>query len=152
MQTIYIREGTFTELFSDPAFEMMAAAYASESGTAEYGKECVDKATYLEAEQEGEASLLVAESCDCIVGIAVIVRGYHLHFSKHVAILETLYLDPAFRRGFAGIKLVRAAQKLAKERGYELMTMSAPYGSRLNKLFERMGRPTDIDYIVKLGG
>ena len=96
-------------------------------------------------------SLLVAETCDCIVGFAVIYHGLHLHYSKGIAVLETLYLDPAFRRGGLGIKLIRAAQKLAKHMGFEFMTASAPVGSRLNKLYARMGRATDVEYLFKLG-
>lgn len=151
MQPTYIREGTFSELFTDPAFELMAAAYASESGTAEYGQADVAKDAYYTLEKYGDASLLVVESCDCIVGFAVVLHSYHMHFSKHVAILETLYIDPAFRRGALGIKLIKAAQQLAKRKGFDLMTASAPVGSRLNKLYERMGRATDVDYLFKLG-
>ena len=151
MQTVYIRETSFAELFTDPAFDLMAAAYASESGTAEYGEHCVDKDGYYALEADGDASLLVAESCDCIVGFAVICRGVHLHYSKGVAVLETLFLDPAFRRGGLGIKLIRAAQKLAKDKGFEFMTASAPVGSRRNKLYARMGLATDVDYLFKLG-
>lgn len=151
MQYAYIREGSFRELFTDPAFDLMAAAYTSESGTAEYGEANVAKEGYYTLEKYGDASLLVVESCDCIVGFAVIVHSYHMHFSKHIAVLETLYLDPVFRNGTLGIKLIRAAQKLAKQKGFEFMTASAPAGSRLNKLYARMGRATDVDYLFKLG-
>ena len=152
MNRVIIREARFSELFTDLAFPLMAAAYASESGTAEYGPASVDTDWYIALEDSGQAKLIVAECLDSIVGFAVVMEGYHGHFSEPIAILETIYVDPAFRRGATGIKLIKRAQEYAKRAGFDFMSASAPIDSRLNKLYERMGRATDVEYLFKLGG
>lgn len=145
-----IREATFQELFDADNFDDLARAYTLESGTPIFGNENVDVDWYLAGEQAGQANLIIAEKDEHIVGFAVIVDGYHPHFSIGLACLEALYLAPAYRRGVAGIKLIRAAQNLARNKGYRFLTASAPAESRLNALYKRLGEHTDNDYLFDL--
>lgn len=50
-----------------------------------------------------------------------------------------LWVDPAFRKGIIGPRLVRAAENWARMLGLTMIKMGAPAGSRLGPFFETLG-------------
>lgn len=149
--TVYIREGKFSELFDAKNFDDLAMMYTLESGNPAFGRENVDTNWYLEQERDGVAKLIIAEADDHIVGFCVLCEGYHPHFSVPLVCIDVLYLTPAYRRGLAGLKLIRAAKRIARDNGFRFLQASAPAGSRLNKLYARIGQLTDNEYLIPLG-
>ena len=129
----------------------MANDYASESGAEILGNAQVGKAFYLEQEKAGLAQLIVATLDDRIVGFAVMMDGYHPHFDKPIAVLDTLYVKPANRKSSVGLKIIAMARSWAVGNGYTLVSASAPTGSRLNALYARIGIHTDNDYLIPAG-
>ena len=151
MRNYVYRLAKFSELFNQDDFDVMAADYAAESGAAILGDAKVGKDYYYEQEETGVAQLIVATLNERIVGFAVLMDGYHAHFDKPVAVLDTLYVTPATRKSSVGARIIAMARAWACGKGYALLSASAPVGSRLNALYGRIGVHTDNDYLIPVG-
>lgn len=148
--TAIVREGTIAEIFDNSEFAHQADTYYAESGVEQYGRACPDRHAYEQLEEQGDIRTLVATVDGRIVGFAVILRSYHYHYSKPLAALETLWLDPDHRQSGIGLRLIYRAKEMAADMGYDLMTASAPAGSRLAYVYSRLGTKTDEDFIFEL--
>lgn len=140
---------SMSELFGTPCFDDMCAEYASESGNADLGYAIPNKDFYLTLERLGKCFCVGAFNEADLVGFGVLIIQEHTHYSKVVGWCDSIWISKAHRRGYAGVKIIRKMQDIAKEKGAVGVYFSAPDGSRLSMLFERLFQPKDHVYWAK---
>lgn len=130
----------------------LLAAYADESRIPELGEPCADFATYRQMEACGAIHPIGAFAPE-LVGLATLLI-YHLpHYAgRRVASLESFFVLPSARRTGAGLGLLRAARRRAKELGAKTLFISAPVDSRLAQLLNarRASRLTNHTFTESL--
>lgn len=79
------------------------------------------------------------ENTDRLIGYSINFLTNNLHYS-HLAVCQNdiLYLDPEFRKGVMGIKLIRETERRAKAIGADLMLWHAKAETPLNDILPRM--------------
>jgi len=146
-----IREITLDELVNDPSFEGLSREYHEESGNPDLGKARGDLDVYRKREAAGLLRLAGAYGEDGnLVGWVSVFPTEHIHYSRPIAVLDTVFLSKRFRLGPAGLKLLHKAYGLAASVGADGIYMSAPAGSRLEKLLSRISKPKDVVFWKKL--
>lgn len=80
-------------------------------------------------EDEGEAKL---------VGFGIVIISPVLHFSKTIAVVESVFLRKDHRKGWVGRALMGALHGVAKACGVDGVYFSAPKGSAFEKLCRAM--------------
>ena len=126
-----IRTVTYKELHADPALPGLLD---------EYGEECalgglpvtVSEDIYYKMEEQGLVTVLAAFDDGELLGfVSVLVTV--------VASTESFFVAAKHRHTGAGLRLLRAAEKLAVAKGAVGMLVSAPSGSRLAEVAPRSG-------------
>ena len=109
-------------------------------------------ATNVELENKGLAkgALLVTNELKC-VGFVGVVKIYDPHANACFAYCDSIFCLPSYRRQGGGKMLIDEAKRLAKILDADGLIMSAPYGSRLAKVYERTLKPLDVTFWLDLG-
>jgi len=94
---------------------------------------------YHAMESTGVLIVLGAFDGDTIVGYVTATVSPHPHYSFLVAQHDLLYLDPAYRRGRTGLRLMLEIEIIAKARGARWMGWTAKPGSQFDALLSRRG-------------
>lgn len=102
---------------------------------------CVD--TYQALEQSDSLVTLGVFHGESLVGYGTAVVSRHLHYGLPFGYCDLIYIDPAFRLGPAGLRLMRALADAAEERGARWMAWAAKPGSTLQRLLDRAGLPVE---------
>lgn len=85
---------------------------------------------------------------DEIVGYSVNIMAHNLHYSDLMMCQsDVLYVREDKRQGPTGLKLMRETERLAKERGAQMMLWHAKPDTNLDQILPRMGyRVQDVVY------
>lgn len=83
-----------------------------------------------------------------IVGIAGIQFPNFTHLFTKIAVLETFFVLSEYRG--IGAKLLARVKYLSKESGCNVLLLSAPIGSELEKTYAKIGIPTYSQYALVL--
>ncbi|QQV54340.1 GNAT family N-acetyltransferase [Ralstonia syzygii subsp. celebesensis] len=110
---------------------MLLAEYAAESGIPELGAAHAQVEIYRALEAGGVLHVLGAFRGDDLVGFAFVLVSVLPHFGQVVGTTESYFVTRDARKGGAGLALLRAAEKLSRERGAKAFMVSAPAESRL---------------------
>lgn len=130
---ISVRRISFDEFLNDSAFDEIVSGYTFEC--ANLGLETKpDRGFYRRAVDSGLAMMLGVFVDDALVGAAVVLVSEHPHYSKKLAVVESLYVLPDARIRGAGSAILEAIKDEARKAGAEGVLVSAPTGSRLEKL------------------
>ena len=140
---------SFAEVANHPAFAALCDEYLAESGNADIGGHCVNTDYYSLLESIGQFFVIGAFKNADLVGFAFLVLNEHPHYSQMIGICDAIFVDKKHRKGAAGLRLIRAVQSLAKEKGVKGVYFSAPEGSRLSMLYAHIFKPTDRVYWAK---
>ncbi len=106
---------------------------------------------YYELEERGRTFVLTASMGDEIVGYSLNLFGPHLHY-RHLIVAQNdvLYLTPAARRGGCGLRLIRATEQVAKQRGAHVMSWHAKERPpQLQLLLQRLGYDVQDIYFTR---
>lgn len=125
-------------VFEHKDFDQVVIDYCSESGLPDLGSAMPALDWYQNLEKVGALSCCVAVDGDNLVGVVVVVTTLYPHFGKLVGSVESLWLAKDYRKGSAGLKLIREAKAMAKEKGAIGVYFGARFGSRLAKVYERL--------------
>ena len=99
-----------------------------------------DEAKYRAAEANGMLLILAAFEGTEIVGYSVNIVTNHLHYADLITCSnDLLFVTEGKRSGRLGLQLIRATEKVAKERGARLMLWHAKPGTPLEKMMPRLG-------------
>lgn len=102
-----------------------------------------DMPVYIHLEDNGALLSLGAFDGDRIVGYSVNIMSRNLHYADLMMCQnDVLYLDPAYRTGPNGLRLIRETERLARERGCHLMLWHAKPGTNLLAMLPKLGYGT----------
>lgn len=74
-----------------------------------------------------------------LVGFITVLAPEMLHYSAIVAVSESFFVAKAHRHTLAGLKLLKMAETIAKEKGSPVLQVIAPYGGKLFELLPKVG-------------
>jgi GNAT superfamily N-acetyltransferase len=95
---------------------------------------------YDRLEKAGRVWLLTARHRDKLVGYFVMLVSTHLHYRTMTIALEDIhYLDPEYRKGWTGYRLISIAVKEMKRAGIKKCVLRTKLFKNHGKLFERLG-------------
>jgi predicted GNAT superfamily acetyltransferase len=99
-----------------------------------------DEQKYRAAEDNGMLLILAAFEGEKVVGYSVNIVTNHLHYADLITCSnDLLFVTEGKRNGRLGLQLIRATEKMAKERGARLMLWHAKQGTPLEKMMPRLG-------------
>lgn len=99
-----------------------------------------DWALYAALEAEGKLKIFTARDAGVLVGYFVVVVGVNMHYKDHLfACNDIIYLHKDYRRGFAGVKLIKFAKACLTEDGVSVLTINTKVHQPFDKLLERLG-------------
>ena len=99
-----------------------------------------DWESYANLESEGKLKIFTARDGDNLVGYFVTVLGRNIHYKDHVfASNDVIYLHKDYRKGFAGIRLIKFAKKCLSEDGISVLTINTKVHQPFDKVLERLG-------------
>lgn len=130
---------TVKEFFGSAESEKLMSEYMAESGNPFLPKK-PNLDYYRAAEEAGAFKAVGAFSADRIVGFGSFVLTVIPHYSTVTASVESIFLAKDFRAGAAGLRLINAVSKAAKESGAKGIYWGCRSGSRLETLFDRVPR------------
>jgi len=96
-----------------------------------------DQNRYLSLDELDMLIVMGAYIEDYMIGYSVSVIYRHGHFDEILATNDSLYLDPNYRRGPLGWKLILSTEKAAEECGVHRMIWTAKCHSTLENLLQR---------------
>ncbi len=103
----------------------------------------VDVARLLQYERSGFLALATARIDGRLVGYVVILMGPHLHHATTKwGQFDGFWLDPEYRKGLLGYRLLKEAMATAKRHGVQVLTALVKMhfaDGKVASLFERLG-------------
>lgn len=114
--------------------------YSAECAIDNLPRPAADPNMYKEMIGMGSLELLGYFSDDTLVGIISVMIIQAPHYGRVMASVESFFVHPRHRAGGAGIKLLRAAEKLAGECEAIGLIVSAPVGSALSAVLTSLDR------------
>lgn len=148
---VIIRPCTVAEIEQSASFPALIAAYAQESSIPELGEVSADMDTYRDFEARG-AMYAIGAFAPELVGVAtVLIYGLPHYAGRRIASMESLFVLPSARRNGTGMRLLQAAKDLARDFGAPGLLVSAPVGSRLDKVLQRTADCRETNHIFLMG-
>jgi hypothetical protein len=113
---------------------------------------------YFDYDLAGVLKCLTVRSNGILVGYVFMLVYPHLHYASTLcAVTDMFWLDPAYRRGLAGYRMLATMKKSLQDAGVKVvyantkLHFEADRGT-IGKLFERLGfKPTETLYSIYLG-
>lgn len=152
METETIKQLSIHELIANPNFDNLEKDYRAGSNSEITKTALWNKKEYLALDEEGEDLnsefakhfTFAIFAGELIQGFVVSCVSYYGHADEAILGIDSLYLDPKYRHNGNGDKLLQAVFDKAKEKGFKRVFFSAPYNSRLAKVFARKYTATDV--------
>ena len=120
--------------------EEMLSRYAEESAIDGMPKFKPDWNAYIAMENVGAFHLIGVFVEDVIVGFISVMVTVMPHYSVPVAVTESFYVLPEYRKGGNGVKLLKEAEAYAVSKGAEGLLVSAPYSGDLDRYLSNTKR------------
>jgi GNAT superfamily N-acetyltransferase len=113
-----------------------------------------DWEAYANLEAEGKLQIFTAREGDLLVGYFVVTLGYNIHYKDHLcASNDVIYMHKDYRKGFAGIRLIKFAEKVLREDGVSTLTINTKVHQPFDKVLERLKfKPIERVYSKYLKG
>ena len=113
---------------------------------------------YFDFDLAGVLQCLTVRSNGTLVGYVFLLVYPHLHYASTLfAVTDIFWLDPLYRRGMAGYRMLKEVEKRLQEAGVNVIYANAKLHfeaerGTIGKLFERLGySPTETLYSKYLG-
>ena len=95
---------------------------------------------YEKLEETGNLKIITARQDEKLVGYAAYVISPSLHYSSQIiADADVFWLDPNYRKGMAGMRLFKHAEKVLRSYGVTRILNKVKIHFDVGKVFERMG-------------
>lgn len=134
-----IQSSSIAELTSDVRLPLLLDEYARECSIDGLPPPQARFEIYRELEKRGLLHVLVAAHDERLVGFLTLLMPTLPHYGIAVAVSESFFVARDHRSTGAGMKLLRAAEDLARRLGSPGLLVSAPYGGDLFKVLPRVG-------------
>lgn len=143
------RRTTWTEAFARPEFKQLVEDYSAESGSPfMHGAPNPDE--YIAAEKAGAMVPVGAFDGELLVGGVNIMIHRIPHYAEVLASVESIFLAKDYRRGTTGLRLLRAAEEVAREAGASVLMIGTRCGSRFEHLCRLRYTPVNTVFQAKL--
>lgn len=136
---ITIRQCDLAELWSRPNIDALLSQYARESAIDGLPEPKPDREVYAALEACGALTLVCAFRGDELIGLIAMVVTRNPHYSQLIAVVESFFVSSDARYTGAGLRLLQEAEFLARAREAVGMFISAPVGSRLERVLPGKG-------------
>jgi len=95
---------------------------------------------YTTLYEQGNLGLFTARKGTKLIGYFVVVARQHPHYKDHlVAANDIIFIDPEYRKGMTGYKLIKFAMDNLKELGVSVISVNVKVHRPFDKLLERLG-------------
>ena len=113
-----------------------------------------DWEAYYSLEDQGKLKIFTARDGNKLVGYFVVLLGNNIHYKDHLfASNDVIYLHKDYRKGFAGIRLIKFAEACLKEDGVSVLIINTKVHQPFDKILDRIGfNLTERAYSKYLGG
>lgn len=127
------------DIEASPDFPALADEYADESLIDGMPPPIARWPQYHALEDAGLLSVFAAKEGEALLGFISVLASALPRYAEPLAICESFFVAEAYRRTGAGIRLLRAAERKAREIGARGLLVSAPYRGRLFEVLPRLG-------------
>jgi len=112
-----------------------------------------DWEAYHNLESQGKLKIFTAREGNLLVGYFVVILSTNLHYKDHVfATNDIIYLHKGYRKGFAGIRLIKFAESCLREDGVSVLTINTKVHRPFDKVLSRLKfNPIERVYSKYLG-
>lgn len=146
-----VRRVSLSTLIDDQRFQILVDEYTDESSIKDMPPINWQRSMYQQLEAIGVFSVLAAYESGELIGFMTMIVTVLPHYGVKTATTESVFVAQAHRKGGAGLKLIREAEKLAAELGAVGILLSAPHGGKLSDLAPKMGyRQTNEVFFKRL--
>lgn len=139
MAELTIGRETIADIEASPELPALLAEYEAESAKSGIGPACPDIATYRAMEAGGLLHPFTARLDGRLIGFLFLLTTVLPHFSRLVGVSESLFVAAEHRKTGAGLRLIRAAEELARAAGAPVLLISAPVGGVLERVVHGIG-------------
>jgi GNAT superfamily N-acetyltransferase len=99
-----------------------------------------DWEVYEALEVAGNLGIYTARLDGKLVGYFVVIAERHIHYKDHIfAANDIVYLDPDYRKGMVGARLMKFAEEDLRNIGVSVLTINTKVHKPFDHLLERMG-------------
>jgi GNAT superfamily N-acetyltransferase len=144
-----IRQVPVDTIGDDPRCGELMRRYWEEGRVAELPEARTHADSYRALEAAGVLHALAAYVEGTLAGFLFLVFQVNPHYGCLVASAESYFVDPDYRQSGAGLKLLRAAEALAREHGAKALVVSAPLEGRLSRILPRAGFRSTHQFFLK---
>ena len=123
----------------DPQFPALIAEYARESAVEGLPPPDAKMATYLAMDGTGMLHPLGVWRDGWLVGFLSVLTPILPHYGALVAVAESFFVSAPHRKGGAGLRLLKEAERIAEEAGSPGIFVSAPISGILIEILPRRG-------------
>jgi len=96
--------------------------------------------SYEQLEEGGKLRIFTARDDGVLVGYFVVIVAHNIHYKDHLfAVNDIIYLHQDYRKGFAGIRLIKFGEKCLKEDGASVLTVNTKTHQAFDPVLERLG-------------
>lgn len=146
-----IRHSTVDEFFAHPDAPALLAEYAIEASIPGLPAPHPYRTAYNALERSGAMSLLVATDGDRLLGFLALIVSVNPHYAAMIGVTESYFVAQAHRKSGAGMRLLHAAENLARQSGAEGLLISAPAGGRLAEVLDGYGEYRETNRVFFRG-
>ena len=94
---------------------------------------------YRNLEEQGKLKIFTARNEGELVGYFVVILGYNIHYKDHLfAQNDIIYMHKDYRKGFAGIRLIKFAEKCLRDDDVSVLTINTKTHQPFDKVLERL--------------
>lgn len=149
MKNLTVRRVTPDEVASSPELDHLVSSYWEECANRSIGRPMPDIEQYRALAACNALSVSALFDEGKMVGFVSILAVRYTHFSKVCASIESIFLDQGYRHTGGGLMLLKAARDMAKDAGSCGLYISAPVGSKLERIARaRRWRQTDSVFFI----
>lgn len=141
---------SLADFFAEPKHWELIEGYRQECAKPPFDKSTPNQEAYLALDKAGLIDMGVMTESGEPIGFVLIVTSMLPHFSMVCSTVESLYLKPEKRQGFAGVRLLNWAKRAAKARGSVGLNLTAVEGTRLERLCLKLGRKTSHNFFLEV--
>lgn len=134
-----IKECTIAELLAAPNSAAILEAYAAECAIEGLPKPVAKLDMYKVLQESGGLRVIGAFIGDILAGYITILASIMPHYGIVIAVTESFFVAPAYRRTGAGLMLLNEAEAYAKSVGCPGLLVSAPFGGNLAEVLPHRG-------------
>ena len=127
------------ELMDAPGFDEAVDRYWVECANRAMGPANPDQDAYRLMDAAGLSRAVGVFDGERLIGGAILLINNMPHFSVKGAVVESIFVLPEYRRRGVGARLLNELKAMAKAYGCPGVYLSAPVGSRLERLLRLKG-------------